>query len=1121
MHLNSLCKVITMGELTLGLCSGALIMWVVLYLREKRHTATTQQHDEQPTSAQENTVYDIAQTLQAFYDQVATSVELQEHPQFIKAVSILREKNCSTQELLNYYHGSNDILSCIALEALRFSDEEEDILQTLLEGLSDSVQHKRYFELQLLHQRYSEPLIGRVLLHSAKDYLDKPQYQLLREFVAWRIEKGETLQLQPLPQLTADEITSLITAFEKIGDDYGIPLRKELDSISVNDVDVKFLQSIGKVWQQSDDKGNDAKGDVIEHPALLSIVQSIEKSLTGIAATSVVLVGETGVGKTSTLSVVGQRMQERGWTIFEAGSTDLLAGQMYIGQLEQRLQELLQKIGTEKKVVWIIPNMHTLLWAGLHKYNQSSILDDLLPAIGSGTVRVIGVTHPAGFEQLLQLKPMLRSVVEAVHLQSLGKDETIRVAMQWADKHGVHGEVAITQDTIVEAYQLAVQYMGEKASPGNILALLHMTKQRLLAAGSYAPGALTLDRILATLSQVTGIPTTILDDRQGIDIDALQDFFQQRVHGQPEAIRCLVERVAMIKAGLTDPARPQGVFLFAGPTGTGKTEIAKTLARFLFGSHERLIRLDMSEFQTAESLSRILGDHETTLGSTTLVNLVRNQPFSVVLLDEFEKAHHNVWDLFLQVFDDGRLTDRRGNTVDFRHCIIILTSNLGATISRNATVGFASEVPQFTPSAVDKAIETVFRKEFINRLDRIVVFQPLSRSVMKDLLHKELRGVLQRRGLRNRAWVIEWEDSAIEFLLAKGFTPDLGARPLKRAIERYVLSPLALTIVKHQVPEGEQFLFVRSDSKKIVVEFIDPDAPVVSGQGEDAEQGTGLSVSTLVLHNWGTVAEYEFLHTRYTALAERLQAATWNERKEQLLESASLQEDWKSLQRITLLSTVEYIDRIEVGVDTATSLLQRLHSSGERKETYSQQLISRLAQQIYLLETACDDVEQERPHDAFLCIESTGKGDVHDVLTLLGDMYKQWATKRKMQCEILDEQPYPTRRLLLAISGYGAYSLLQPEHGIHAIETREGKEVLRRSLARVYVLPQPTGQPYGEEKLRDIAVEALAGLDEGAAAPSVVRRYRFGDTPLVRDSIRQWRTGRIERVLEGDFDILS
>ena len=349
--------------------------------------------------------------------------------------------------------------------------------------------------------------------------------------------------------------------------------------------------------------------------------------------------------------------------------------------------------------------------------------------------------------------------------------------------------------------------------PGSVLELLRVTCERLAAGAAGGTGSagasppITADDLIVTLSQMTGLPAHILDDREALDLAALRSLFEERVKGQREAVDCLVDRVAMIKAGVTDPTRPSGVFLFAGPTGTGKTEIAKTLAEFLFGSPERMIRLDMSEFQSIDSLDRILGATGDERADS-FADQVRRQPFSVVLLDEFEKAHERVWDIFLQVFDDGRLTDRRGKTADVRHAIIILTSNLGGAIPSGLSLGFSKEHEGFRAGVVTRTIGKSFRKEFLNRIDRVVVFQPLSREVMRQILYRELSAALQRRGLRSRAWAVEWDESAIEFLLGTGFTEDLGARPLKRAIERYLLAPLATTIVNRQVPAGDQFLLV-------------------------------------------------------------------------------------------------------------------------------------------------------------------------------------------------------------------------------------------------------------------------------------------------------------------------
>ncbi|MBW1881208.1 MAG: ATP-dependent Clp protease ATP-binding subunit, partial [Deltaproteobacteria bacterium] len=708
--------------------------------------------------------------------------------------------------------------------------------------------------------------------------------------------------------------------------------------------------------------------------------------------------------------------------------------------------------------------------------------------------------------------PTVRTAVEVLRLEPLAEAETLDVARRWSETRGTDGPIA-DERMLTEAWQLSQQFQSSMAAPGNLLDLLERTRVRLAAEGRDA--SLGTEDMVETLTATTGLPAAIVDERATLDLDQLQAFFEGRVMGQPEAVDVLVRRIAMIKAGVTDPTRPLGVFLFAGPTGTGKTEIAKALAAYLFGSTDRLIRLDMSEFQVPESLGPILGEPGQP-GEGALVDRIRQQPFSVVLLDEFEKAHPQVWDLFLQTFDDGRLTDRQGRTADFRHAIVALTTNLGANTPTGAGFGFSKSAASFDPKAVLTAIHKAFRRELINRLDRVVVFRPLDRATMRAILQKELEDAFERRGLRQRAWAVEWEDSAIEFLLEQGFTVDLGARPLKRAIEHHLLAPLAMTIVEHRFPEGDQFLFVRADDDGLSVEFVDPDADdgdveVWDSQAPPAE----LEPGGIALQPRGTAGEVACLRSRYERLQSEAQSEEWQAAKQAAL--ASMAEDgfWSTTERYEVLRGYEYRDRIEVALSTAGRMLRRLG----RGSRHPRALVARLAQQIYLVDHACTDVREGRKSDCFLLVEQaeqtgTEPGDRQRFFQRLRDMYTSWGRQRRMQTEVLADDP---ERFVMAVTGFGAWTILAPEHGLHVEESpREKGRRFNRATVRVRVAARPD-EPAAPGSLQ---AQALKTLDRPGKL-EVVRRYRHAPSPLVRDSVRGWRTGRVDQVLGGNFDLVG
>lgn len=1093
--------------------------------------SATEEAGEPPASAAEENLYAIAERVNEFYEnKSAYPSDLLALNDFQQGVSLLQAGSYSNDELLSYASGANIMIGSMALEALIQRDNIDGLREQIFAEVNLRMYWPRYFLMRLIGRRLAPPLIGPLMARMNNTWLDPVPQRILKEFIQERIQKGEQPSFGDLLQhLDEEQFENLEALVRELGELAG-PLSTELHQWQVTSIDRAFLGTFGRFWFE---EGAGEAPEWLEHPPLLETVARLESMYTQPHPRSVVLVGEQGVGKTAIARVLGKQLHARGWTIFEAGAVDLLAGQIYIGQLEERVQLLVRKIGGRRKVIWVVPNFHELMWAGSHQHSPTALLDMIFPYVEKGEIILLGETQPGAYERLLQNMPRLHTSLNAVQINPLPQAETVSLAQRWAERHRrAGGGELLPEQTLQEAFQLTQQYLGDKAAPGNLLQFLDLTWKRLNSGSDLPPETITLDDLLLTLAQLTGLPISILDEREGLDLDSLRSFFHQRVLGQPEAVTCLVERVAMIKSGLTDPTRPQGVFLFAGPTGTGKTEIAKTLAEFLFGSPQRMIRLDMSEFQSPESLDRIIGEGSNNPKEQALVNLIRKQPFSVVLLDEFEKSHPNVWDLFLQVFDDGRLTDRKGNTADFRHCIIIMTSNLGAVIPRGASIGFTGDQSAFTATTVTKSIIETFRKEFINRIDRIIIFHPLSRTVMREVLRKELGEVMQRRGLRNRTWAVEWHESAIEFLLDKGFTADLGARPLKRAIERYMLSPLATTIVNHQFPEGDQFLFVRSNGKAIEVEFIDPDAPepgsAPAAAPEDAADQP-LHLGTIILDPQGSPEEAAFLNSHFEQIRDRITSEDWTEKKQQALAQTSSADFWESPGRFHILGMAEYMDRIEAGFATAQRLRDRL--VGSDRTQYSATLIQRLAQQLYLISTAAEGVAADRLEDAFILVEAGRDSQLEGALNddfarKIANMYRLWAEKRRMRHKLLEESggdgavPY---RLMMAVAGYAALNLLIQESGLHVFEIpAEGgnSKSFKRCKAHVRVAAQPD-EPAGNaaDALYQQALQAFAQLPADDHL-TIVRRYRELPSPLVRDGLKKWRSGRLDRVLGGDFDLI-
>lgn len=1118
-----------MFSLLIGVGLAAVLAWIGKRGRSKRA-----QVRREPTSADvEAAVYKIANELKDFFENTSHPSELLRSDGFLAGVAVLHESDLSDDRLIGMSKSSSGLISCMALEALKRRDLSEKAVHRIARNVGAYFPWSIFFALRAVSQPDDRPVIGAILAQTQEWWLRNHYLPgFFDEFIRERLKNGEKLSfkncLDGVNQRRSADMEAFLARLEK---NQVEPLLEQISHRNRTLLDESFLNAIGRLWT------NESFDDfIVPHDRLDEQVDLVHEILFTDPSRSVLIVGESGVGKTVAIKSLAGKLGKSGWSVFEAGAAEVMAGQSYIGQPEQRVRDLIKHLDRRRKVVWFIPNFHEIHYAARWRFNPVGILNMLLPFVDDGTIKVIGEIQPPAFERLIRENKKVGQSFEVFRIEPLDDTATLQLARTWMEKQlsGSGAEVGIDLDILREAQSLAKQYLSDQAAPGNLLGLLNLTR-RGLAWDSSKPRAVTSDDFIMTLSRMTGLPASILDDREQLNLESLRDLFKQRILGQPEAVDCLVERVAMIKAGLCDPTRPTGVFLFAGPTGTGKTEIVKALADFLFGSSERMIRLDMSEFQTPGSSERIIGTPGMTVDEGLLTSQIRKQPFTVILLDEIEKSHPSIWNLFLQVFDDGRLTDAQGNTADFRHSIIIMTTNLGATIYADGGIGFNPSASAFSIKAVEQAVDKTFPRELVNRIDRIVIFHPLSRTTMRQILQNELNAILQRRGLRTKEWAVEWDDTATEFLLNTGFTVDLGARPLKRAIERYLLSPLAATIVNHQVPKGDQFLFIRSDGKRINVEFVDPDAPEPlspAATGSEAPQRRAATgdLRALMLFQKGDLAEVESLQSAYEDLHSVVAGDEWKSKKNEALEKTYRSDFWESDGRFAVLGDIEYMDRIETGLDTAGSLLRRLIGpDGQERTAFSQMLVQRLAQRLYLLQLACRAYAESLPRDAYLKIEIISKSkraaDATGGYALqLRDMYLKWAKARRMRSSELrfdrgDTAAGNPFQCILAVSGFGAFLILSPENGLHVFEAPKSEKAFERYTVRVTVIAQPDAPPLDSETLLS---QAEKSLREGSAASlDIVRYYRKAPSALVRDTKRRWRTGRLDLVLDGNFDLFG
>ncbi len=1058
---------------------------------------------ETPTPPSEEAPVDrlhrLRREIEAEDERIQRPEDLAGFAQFREGVALLSGTALAPGAVLELLEGDGYVLASMIYAALPVRDDIP--AQDALAVSANVGRYPAWYMLDYLRGRDDAAALPAFLRHVRRWWWDAPALRKrMLEYLQWAETHAPGSTPMALAALDERELELLAEGLKSLQAPVLAPYLAQVEAEAARRNEHRTLGGVGRLWSPA---AGDAASAIVDHPALAREVERLHDLLHATPAVSVLVSGDGGTGKTTLVDRLFARLHDEGWLLFEASAADVLAGQKYIGELEERVRELLKALD-RPKALWRVQDFHDLLQKGAHDQDPRGILDLLLPAMERGRLRMIGELTPAQHAQLLLARPALRHLTKPLALPALSTGDMRDLLVLWRDAReaAVDGAVADAR-TLDEASRMAAQFFPDQHEPGRSLRLLDDSLRTALAD---EPPTLPLsaDALLQGIARRSGLPLDVIDDRQSLDLDTLRAFFRKRVLGQDEAVECLVDRIAMLKAGLVDPGRPIGVFLFAGPTGTGKTELAKALGELLFGSAERLLRLDMSEYQSEDSAWR-LTDVSRDGSARSLVARIREQPFSVVLLDEFEKAHPKVWDLFLQVFDDGRLGDRSGNVADFRHSIVILTSNVGSTLSRGAGPGFTSAAGGWSRGAVEKALFETFRREFLNRLDRIVLFHPLDRALMREILHKELQRAMTRRGLRNRDWAVEWEPSAIEFLLDRGFTPDLGARPLRRAIEQHLLAPLARSIVEHLTPQGDQFLFVRSAGDRLEVEFVDPNPPAPAAT--PIAPGDTVDIRSLLYAPDASPAAIATLRAAFDAVADALSADAWTLARDADYAAMDERDFWTRPERFEILDRIERRHRIESAFESAQRLDERLGRDGADAG-----FVARHAQLLWLLRMAIDAVSQQRPQDALLWLIAGDTDLKRDPAQTrlwwqrLLAMYMAWAERRNMRVEAL-EQDAERGVARLAVSGFGALTLLEGEQGLHQFEFDGSDGATRRVAIAVRVAPDRAGHP------RPVRL----GHDDD---PRIARRYRAEPSPLVRDGVRGWRTGRHDRVMAGEFDVV-
>jgi ATP-dependent Clp protease ATP-binding subunit ClpC len=531
-----------------------------------------------------------------------------------------------------------------------------------------------------------------------------------------------------------------------------------------------------------------------------------------------VLVGEAGVGKTAIIEGLAQLVQSKnvpkklhGKRVISLDLGLLVAGTKYRGEFEERVKKLMEEVRKAKNIILFIDELHTIIGTGSTE-GSLDVANMFKPALARGELQCVGATTLDEYRKHIEGDSALERRFQSVMVEPPSLEDTLAILKglrkRYEDFHGIK----ITDEALEAAATLSDRYITERQLPDKAVDLIDEAASRAILQGKKTK--LKKEDIAEIISSITGVPLNQLTEKESERLLHMDDELRKRVIGQDEAIMALTRAIKRSKAGLKDPKRPIGSFIFLGPTGVGKTELSKALAQFMFGKDDAIIRIDMSEYTEKHTTSRLVGSPPGYVGydeGGQLTEPVRRKPYSIVLFDEIEKASPEVLNLMLQILEDGRLTDASGRLVNFKNTIIIMTSNAGAKlIEKSGGFGFVAKDEKDKVSyekmkeKIQEEMKHVFAPEFLGRIDDIIIFQILNKENMKHIIDIMLKDLNKR--LTEKEMTLELTDAAKEWVITKGYKENQGARPLRRAILQFVEDRLADALLEGKISEGSSVL---------------------------------------------------------------------------------------------------------------------------------------------------------------------------------------------------------------------------------------------------------------------------------------------------------------------------